>query len=134
MLGAMFCLGAAGIVLLRVCDPATAGVFPPCPLYYWTGLYCPGCGSLRAIHHLLHGDLRAAWAMNPMTCLLLPFVGYALVSEALAHWRGRGLPQPFLPASAIRVLCAAIVLFGIVRNFPFHPFDWLAPGAMLRLY
>ena len=134
MVGAMALVGAAGIVLLRVNDPATSGVFPPCPLHYLTGLYCPGCGSLRAIHHLLHGDWRDAWAMNPFTCLLLPFVAYGFVSEALLQLRGRGLPQPVLPAATIRALCAAIVLFGVLRNLPFHPFDWLAPGAMLRLY
>lgn len=125
--------GALGLFLLRVYDPAQAGVFPPCPLYYFAGLYCPGCGSLRAIHQLLHGNLQAAWAMNPLTCVLLPFLIYGLVSEALLRLRGRGLPQVSLSPVSIRALCAAIVLFGILRNLPIHPFDWLAPGAMLRL-
>ena len=46
--------------------------------------------------------------------------------------RGRGLPQYFLPAASIRVLCAVIILFGIARNLPIHPFNLLAPGAMLH--
>lgn len=133
-LGAIFLLGVVGIVLLHHYDPATSGIFPVCPLHYFTGMYCPGCGSLRAIHHLLHADWRDAWAMNPLTCLLLPFLGYGLLSEALSHFTGRELPQPFLRASAIRVLGAVIVLFGILRNLPIHPFDLLAPGAMLRIY
>jgi hypothetical protein len=120
--------------LLRVYDPAKSGIFPPCPLHYFTGLYCPGCGSLRAIHQLLHGNLQAAWAMNPLTCVLLPFLVYGLASEALLRLRGRGLPQLRLSALSISALCAAIILFGILRNLPMHPFDWLAPGAMLRLY
>ena len=57
---------AAGVAMLAVFDPATSGVFPPCPVRYLTGWYCPGCGSLRAVHQLLHGNLRAAWAMNPL--------------------------------------------------------------------
>jgi Protein of unknown function (DUF2752) len=133
-LAAAMCVAAAvAVVMLRVFDPATSGMFPPCPVRYLTGWYCPGCGSLRAIHQLLHGNLRAAWAMNPLTVVLAPFLTYGLVSSALLELRGQGLPQPFLRAVWIRVLCAAIILFGIVRNLPMHPFDWLAPGAMLHL-
>jgi hypothetical protein len=122
---------AVGVVLLEIFDPATSGMFPPCPLRYLTGWYCPGCGSLRAIHQLLHGKLGAAWALNPLTVVLLPFLTYGLASSALFELRGRGLPQPFLRAAWIRALCAAIILFGIARNFPIHPFDLLAPGATL---
>ena len=69
--------------------------------------------------------------MNPLTVVLLPFLTYGLASSALFEIRGRGLPQPFLRAGWIRALCAAIILFGIARNLPMHPFDLLAPGAML---
>ena len=88
---------------------------------------------MRAIHQLLHGNLHAAWAMNPLTVLLLPFLSYGLVSSALFEVCGQGLPQPFLRASWIHALCAAIILFGIARNLPVHPFGLLAPGAMLHL-
>jgi hypothetical protein len=129
---AAFAAVAVGAVMLRVFDPATSGVFPPCPVRYLTGWYCPGCGSLRAIHQLLMGNLRAAWAMNPLTIVLLPFLTYGLVSHALYEIRGRGLPQPFLRAAWIHALCAAILLFGIARNLPLHPFNLLVPGAMLQ--
>ena len=123
---------AAGLVLLRVFDPATSGVFPPCPLHYLTGLYCPGCGSLRALHALLHGDMRQAWAMNPLTLIVLPFVAYGLASQVLLQLRGKGLPEVMLPANAIRALGLVIVLFGVLRNLPLHPFNLLAPGALLH--
>jgi hypothetical protein len=128
LLAAMLAPLAVAVVLLRVFDPATSGIFPPCPVRYLTGWYCPGCGSLRAIHQLLHGNLRAAWAMNPLTLVLLPFLTYGLASSALGEIRGPGLPQPFLQAVWIRALCAAIILFGVARNLPLHPFDLLAPG------
>jgi hypothetical protein len=133
LLAAMLAAFAAGVVTLRVFDPATSSVFPPCPLRYLTGWYCPGCGSLRAMHQLLHGHVGAAWAMNPLTVVLLPFLIYGLASFALFEIRGEGLPQPFLRGSWIRALCAAIVLFGIARNLPLHPFDLLAPGMILHL-
>jgi hypothetical protein len=124
--------GAAGIVLLRAFDPANSRLFPPCPVYYFTGLYCPGCGSLRALHQLLHGNLATAWAMNPLSVLLFPFLAYGLICEAAFHLRQHRLPQCPLSGAWIRALCAAILLFGIARNLPFHPFDLLAPGAMLK--
>jgi hypothetical protein len=131
LLAAMLAAFAVAIVL-RIFDPASSLIFPPCPVRYLTGWYCPGCGSLRAIHQLLRGNLRAAWAMNPLTVVLLPFLTYGLASFALFEIRGEGLPQPFLRADWIRALCAAILLFGIARNLPLHPFDLLAPGTILQ--
>lgn len=87
---------------------------------------------MRALHALLHGNLLQAWAMNPLTVMLLPFLVYGLISEGIVQVRGRGLPQPILPARQIRVLFAVIVLFGVVRNLPVQPFALLAPGAMLH--
>ena len=132
MLAAMFLLGGAAIVLLRVFDPATSGVFPPCPVRYLTGLYCPGCGSLRAMHALLHGKLGRAWAMNPLMIVMLPFIIYGLVSAALLELRGRGLPEVMLPANCIRAFCVVVVLYAVARNLSLYPFNLLAPGALLH--
>lgn len=132
LLGVSLLFGAAGLVLLRVFDPATSGVFPPCPVRYLTGFYCPGCGSLRAMHALLHGDLLTALAMNPLMMITLPVVSYGLLSAGLRELRGKGLPQVMLPAWWIRALCVLFVLYGVARNLPFHPFNLLAPGGLLR--
>jgi len=132
VMAAMFLLGVAGIIM-RVFDPATSGIFPPCPVRYLTGLYCPGCGSLRAMHALLHGELGRAWAMNPLMIVMLPFVTYGLVSAALLELRGKGLPEVVLPATWIRAIGVAVIVFGIARNLPLYPFDLLAPGALLHL-
>ena len=125
-------LATAGALLLRTFDPAHSLIFPPCPLRYFTGLYCLGCGSLRALHALLHGNLEQAIAMNALTVLLLPFIAWGLISEIHMQVRGRPIFETRMPASWIRALFAVIVLFGIARNLPFRPFDLLAPGALLR--
>jgi hypothetical protein len=119
----------AGTVALRFFDPASSGVFPPCPFRALTGWYCPGCGSLRAFHHLLHGNLRQALALNPFAVVVLPFLAYGTVSYMVRQVRGRYLPRLFLPAFWIRLLCAAIIAFGILRNFHVYPLSLLAPGA-----
>jgi hypothetical protein len=133
VLAAMLLFGPAAIILLRVFDPATSRIFPPCPIRYLTGLYCPGCGSLRAMHALLHGELARAWAMNPLMIVMLPFVTYGLVSATLLEVRGNGLLEVMLPAKWIRAFCVVIVLYAVARNLPLYPFDLLAPGAMLHL-
>jgi hypothetical protein len=124
---AMLAASTAALVVLRVFDPATSGAFPPCPLHFLTGWYCPGCGSLRAFHQLLHGHFGAAFALNPLAVLALPFLGYGGASYAAWVLRGRYLPRLFLPAWTIRTVAVGIVAFGIVRNIP--AFSLLAPGG-----
>ena len=131
-LAAVFAALAAALGMLRLFDPATSGLFPPCPVRYLTGWYCPGCGSLRAIHQLLEGDFLTALALNPLTVLLSPFLAYGIASYLCFEVRGRHLPRLFLPATSIRVLGFAIVLFGIARNIPLLPFELLKPLGMLR--
>ncbi len=41
-------------------DPL-GGKAPRCLFKLITGYECPGCGSQRAFHSLLHGDIAAAW-------------------------------------------------------------------------
>lgn len=122
---------STALMLLRALNPGTSGVFPPCPFLWLTGWYCPGCGSLRALHQLLHGNLRSAFAFNPFAILASPFLAYAGASRAAFLFRGRYLPRVFLSGRLIWSLCIAVVLFGILRNLPMYPFHLLAPDAML---
>ena len=49
---------------------------PLCPLHAVAGLPCPTCGSTRAASALVHGDLAAAVAWNPLMTLVM--IGVAL--------------------------------------------------------
>lgn len=128
-------LTAAGIVVVTACvaavlylgDPLRPGLFPACPLYAMTGIYCPGCGSTRALHELLHGQLLSALGLNLMTVTALPFVLYSGVSYITYAVRGRRLPSVHLPARYIWTLGCAILAFGVLRNIPHYPFSLLAP-------
>src|ERR1043165_6822442 len=68
-------LAALVLACLYWRNPAYSRIFPPCPFYWLTGLYCPGCGSLRALHFLFHGQLCAALGMNPLLIFSLPLLG-----------------------------------------------------------
>jgi len=90
--------------------------FPPCPTYYFFHLYCPGCGTTRALACLARGDLPGVFRHNLM---LLP----ALTAAALLLWR----PALLRHYKAVNCLVAALLLFGVLRNLPWHPFTLLAP-------
>jgi hypothetical protein len=61
----------AGVVLFCF-DPSRSAFYPVCLFHKTTGLLCPGCGSLRALHELLHGHLATAWRFNPLLVGSLP--------------------------------------------------------------
>lgn len=118
---------ATGVGLLLAFDPNDVdSPLPQCLFRVLTGLYCPGCGMTRALHALLHADAATAWTMNPMMVLML-----ALLPAMAWHQFGR---QPALPASFSRVLMngkawiALLVVFGVLRNLPWAPVAWMAPG------
>ena len=59
--------------------------------------------------------------------LSLPFVGYALLSNAVFGWSRRRVPGVFVPATWIWLLLGVIILFWVLRNVSAYPFSVLAP-------
>lgn len=97
-------------------DPAEARWMPKCMLHVLTGLDCPGCGSQRALHALLHGDLGAAWRANAMLLLLIPYLLLLLVAELIRDRRPR-LFRTLYSQTSVIVVVTLIVAWGIIRNF-----------------
>ena len=116
-----------GLSALLVVDPADSSLFPPCPFHALTGLHCPGCGTLRALHQLLDGNLRTAFLLNPLMVSFLPLIAYGFLSGVVRVVSGRNVPRVFLPAVWIWILLGVIILFWIARNIPVYPFSLLAP-------
>lgn len=77
----------AGAAVAAVCavyfavDPAASRFVPKCLFHELTGWQCPGCGSQRMLHALLHGDIAAAWRHNALLLLLLPLLAPLLWLE-----------------------------------------------------
>jgi hypothetical protein len=115
----------ASVSLVAVVDPNQPGHYPTCPFLALTGYYCPGCGSLRAVHDLAHGDLHGALARNPLTVVAVAalVVGYAVWVRRL--WRGE--PRRWAaPAWLLWALFGVVVVFGVLRNVP--GWTWLSPA------
>jgi hypothetical protein len=110
----------AAVAVLFVFDPSTAGFFPVCALHELTGWQCPGCGGLRAVHQLSHGHIAAAWRLNPFVVGLLPVALWLGVREAARAFTGREWPGLVNRPVFGWLLAGALVLFGVLRNVPFH--------------
>jgi hypothetical protein len=127
-------LGLAAAGYLAVYDPNRPGHYPGCPILLITGYYCPGCGGLRALHDLIHGNLTAALSANLLVVLAVPIVVTLWCDWTRARLSGRArwlrFPEkPPLCATAARwapsLILAAVIAFWVLRNLP--PASWLAP-------
>jgi hypothetical protein len=114
----------AGATTLGVVSPEQPGHYPGCPFHWATGLYCPGCGGLRAVHALAHGDLITALHRNALAVLLIPFAVVAWWGWTRRRMRdGAAVWHPSVVGS--RILVTSLVVFAVVRNLP--GFAFLAP-------
>jgi hypothetical protein len=107
----------AGLTFLYFVKPG-GFPYPPCVFHDLTGLYCPGCGSTRALYQLLHGNILAALHDNIMAVLAVPFFAYAIVRKE---------PLSLIHPYWIWGLFYALVAFTVLRNIPLFPFTYLAP-------
>lgn len=64
----------AALYIFYTFDPETQPVFPKCPFLLTTGYECPGCGSQRAVHNLLHLNIGAALRYNAFMVLVMPYI------------------------------------------------------------
>jgi hypothetical protein len=115
--------GVGALAVLYLFSPEQHSFYPKCIFFTLTGMTCPGCGALRATHHLLHGELAAAFHFNPLIVISFPFLLCAFVAFALQIAGGREFsPERFLKPGWIWIGFAAGIVFAIGRNLPFAPF------------
>lgn len=106
------------VVVYKTFNPMQHGFFPKCPFLMATGLECPGCGSQRALHHLLNLNIGAAFLQNPLMVTAIPYIILGFIfnlkqnpSEKWLKWRSR-----LFGRTAIYIVFVIVVGFWIVRN------------------
>ena len=97
-----------------------------CPFYRLTGLYCPGCGSGRAVQALYHGHLIQAVRYN----ILLPVLGLPSLA-VLTHeylrvvFPALKLRPVYVSQAAVKAVIVIVIAFWVLRNVP--ALSFLAP-------
>jgi hypothetical protein len=112
-------VGVTGVLAVGVLATVPQAYWPKCPIYWTTGIYCPGCGGLRATSALLNGDIVAAVNQNVFVFLapVLVLVGFLVQRTKKPH-----LTKLFGAFVAITAL-----IYTILRNLPG---SWLAPDVV----
>ena len=101
----------AGGWVLYTYPPESARFYPRCVFRATTGFLCPGCGTTRALHHLLHGRVAEAWHLNPFLFLIMAVALLAVPSLA------RGEAPAFLMKPWFAYTSLAVVLsWWVLRN------------------
>ena len=115
----------AGVVLFCF-DPRQYHFYPVCFFHKTTGLLCPGCGALRALHQLLHGHLAAAFHFNPVVIVSLPILAWIGARYGWQKVRNQPASLGFRPLWLWLILTAVLVV-SVLRNLPGAPFALLRP-------
>lgn len=113
---ALVILISGAAIMLRLFNPVRSWIFPPCPFRAITGWKCPGCGTLRGLHQLLQGNLYAAWQLNPLMLLMLPFLGYAFIAYTWKVFKGKPLLKIYFSARQTWLLLIIILVYWVARN------------------
>ena len=107
----------AVVTVISLVDPNVAGHYPTCPWLALTGTFCPGCGSLRAIHALAHGDLTVALGRNPLAVLSIVWlaVWFFVWTRRVLTGRHR---TTMAPAWVLYGILGVILGYWVLRNIP----------------
>ena len=99
--------------LTAIVSPEQPGHYPACPFRALTGLACPGCGSLRALHDLAHGHVAAALTHNAMLVTMLPVAMAAWLRVVTGKTSARPNPRWLGPAVLV-----VLAIWTVIRNLP----------------
>lgn len=114
-------------ILFFILDPAEHQIFPKCTFHSLTGYYCPGCGSQRAIHSLLHFNVSGVLSYNFLFIPAFLVIAYHYVHSVLNRFLNWKLPNVFYFKNTPWIIFGVVVLFWVMRNIPVYPFSVLAP-------
>lgn len=115
-LSLLLCLVALGFYYYREVQPLR------CLIKQYTGVPCPGCGSMRAAYALLEGRVGDALRLNALAVVAYLLLAVMLLSSMVDAYRGtdyyRRLFCRSLPLWAILGLVLAVLLYWLVVLLP----------------
>ena len=116
LLALLGCMLVGGVVLYLY-RPESLQI-PRCPFLQLTGWQCPGCGSMRGFHALLHGDIGRVLRLNVMLIPGLIYFAFLVLLELTRphNLRAERLYRRFSGRTASWIIFALIIVWGVGRN------------------
>ena len=107
-------------LFLRFAPSWAESFYPVCFLSKITGLYCPGCGTMRAFESMAKFDFSSAFLYNPFLFLIvIPLSLYLCVIYTLRAVSGRQIPSLLSSHKSALPILVIIICVWIFRNiFP----------------
>lgn len=115
----MLALPATLAVVYRF-PPSENTFYPRCLFFTTTHWLCPGCGSTRALHALLHLDLKSALHYNALFTVLAPVVFAWFAFCCYSVMRHNQLPQVKIPRELAACTIVLVLIFTVARNTMIH--------------
>ncbi|MDY6302085.1 MAG: DUF2752 domain-containing protein [Bacteroidales bacterium] len=106
-------------IIYYALDPSQSGMFPRCTFLTLSGYKCPGCGSQRAIHALLHGDVVGAFKYNALLLISIPWIALCLYAET-QRIRNPRLYTRINAPQLMWLFLITVLLWWLLRNI----FNW----------
>lgn len=125
ILGGLAFFGILALYILF--NPSEIALFPKCPLYSNLGIYCPGCGSQRAVHQLLNGNIINGFRHNYLILLLIAVLVYETYIYFINTVFKKDKSNLLHNSKVTFGILFLVVSFWILRNIDYYPFTELAP-------
>lgn len=90
----------------------------PCPVHYFTGFKCPGCGVSRMFISLMKLDFKSAFEANRLLLVTLPVIASLLFVYFFRYIKTGSRKISKAENIIYIVLIITFLIFGVVRNFP----------------
>lgn len=128
-IGATVLLFAIFIIYFYQNNPSDEGSsFLRCPSNLLFNINCPGCGTQRAIHHILHLEMIDALRFNALFVLSSPIILAVILIMIYNFIFNKSVQIPIISNKYILISILIIIIgFGVLRNISIYPFTLLSP-------
>lgn len=124
LVGGLALAAATWIYRMDPEQEVTGATLLGCGFKQVTGLDCPGCGATRATHYLLHGDVGAAFRLNPAYVGGVPLLLAGVSVWMAAVRRGKRLSTAAVWGIWLTLLVLLLV-YWVARNQAWWPWPLL---------